>query len=422
MAMTAPLAPPMTASAAKPISTARLLGLVLPMAIAMYGAFQGGQFVLLPIQLQGLDARNKVFNLAVIVMGTAVSGALGMVGGGWATDVTRSRWGGRAPWMLAMAALSALLFLALGLQSSVPVVGALAVAFWFTTNFFQGVMLTVLTARTRERDRAFALALFAVAGPIGGLYGYNLAALVVGAAGYATLGAVFFALTLAFVTLAPEIDVPRLAPAKPAEPRQAARPDTAFASFRRRDFLLAFVFRLAIFAGQATVMNYLVYYLIDRIGLAALPSHSAEISAGQATSLRTLFTLIGLGLGMALVRRTSRRKIFLQVYALGMGAAMLAPVFEPSWRAVLAYSALGGLAWGLYSTVDLMLMNAVLPNPATKGRDLGMLAMAGALAQLIGPPLASALIDFVNYSALFEVGAIITLAGGLAAGFLKSVR
>jgi len=290
-------------------------------------------------------------------------------------------------------------------------------------NFFQSVILTVLTARTPERDRAFSLALFAVAGPIGGIFGYNLVAFVDGARGYMALSAVLLIFTALFLVYCPDTDHPSPGQAKAAAPPPAGRrPDTLFASFRRRDFLLAFIFRLALFVAQATILNYLIYYLIDRIGLRGLPGHNAEISSGDIASLRTICNLIGLALGMALVRKTSRRKIFLQVYALLMGAAMLAPVFWPSWTSVLIYGAVGGFAWGLYSTIDLLLMHAVLPNPETKGRDLGMLAMAGGIAQLFGPPLATVLIYYLDYSALFEAGAIITLAGGVAAGFLKSVR
>ena len=268
------------------------------------------------------------------------------------------------------------------------------------------------------------MALFAVAGPLGGIFGYNFVAFVDGAKGYMAFSAVLLIFTSLFLLFAPETArIRRARAAKRAAPLPAgARPDTLFASFRRRDYLLAFIFRLALFAAQATILNYLVYYLIDRIGLKELPGHSAEISSGDIASLRTICNLIGLALGMALVRRTTRRKIFLQAYALMMGAAMLAPVFWPSWTAVLIYGGLGGLAWGVYSTIDLLLMNDVLPNPATKGRDLGMLAMAGGIAQLFGPPLATVLISTLGYSALFEAGAIITLAGGIAAGFLKSVR
>jgi len=226
---------------------------------------------------------------------------------------------------------------------------------------------------------------------------------------------------LAYLVLAPEGE--NSTPPHPAEAAASpTRPDTAFASFRKRDFLLAYVFRLAIFSGQATIMNYVVYYMVDRIGLDAIPAHSAEIANGQIASVRTIFTLVGLALGMALARRTPRMKIFLQAYALLMAAAALGPVFHANWNMLLFYGALGGFAWGFYATVDIALMNVVLPNPATRGRDLGLLAMTGALGQLVGPPLASGLIHALGYSSMFEAGAILSLCAGLAAGFMKSVR
>ena len=403
-------------------STGRLLALVLPMAMAMYAAFQGCQYVLLPIQLQAIDAPHKVANMATIVAITAVTGALGMVAGGWATDVTRSRWGGRTPWLLAMGLASVALYLPFGFATSVGAVAFFAAALWFTLNFFQGAMLTVLPARVSERDRAFALAFFAVGGPIGGLAGYQVAALVGGAWGYIALATAFLALLALFLVFAPETEAERNRLAKTIVAAPDSLPSGTFASFRRRDFLLAFVFRLAIFSGQAAILNYLVYYLIDRIGLSAIPSRSAEIGVGQIAGMRTICTLVGLALGMVLVRRTANRKMFLQAYALVMGGAMLLPVFAPNWTSLLVYGGLGGLAMGFYSTVDLHLMSAVLPNPRTKGRDMGMLAMTGALGQLVGPPLASVAIQTIGYSAMFELAAFITLGGGIAAGFLRSVR
>jgi len=96
MALTAPLTTSLAADPAiRPVSTSRFLALVLPMAMTMYGAFQGGQFVLLPIQLQNVDPKGKVLDLAAVVVACAISGALGISGGGWVTDFTRTRWGGR---------------------------------------------------------------------------------------------------------------------------------------------------------------------------------------------------------------------------------------------------------------------------------------------------------------------------------------
>ena len=321
-----------------------------------------------------------------------------------------------------MGLASVALYLPFGFSDSVGAVAFYAGAFWFTLNFFQGAMLTILPARVSERDRAFALAFFAVAGPIGGLAGYQVAALVGVAMGYVALAAAFSALLAIFLIFAPETEAERHRQAKTVAVAPNALPRGTFASFRRRDFLLAFVFRLAMFSGQAAILNYLVYYLIDRVGLGAVPSHSAEIGVGQIASMRTIFTLVGLALGMVLVRRTTKRKMFLQAYALVMGGAMLLPVFAPTWTSLLVYGGLGGLAMGFYSTVDLHLMSAVLPNPRTKGRDMGMLAMTGALGQLVGPSLASVAIQTIGYSAMFELAAFVTLGAGIAAGFLRGVR
>src|SRR5579862_2240305 len=73
----------------------RLLIALMPMAMAMYGAFQGGQFVLLPAQIERIDPAGKIFDLTFIVVITAITGVLGITAGGTLSDLTETRWGRR---------------------------------------------------------------------------------------------------------------------------------------------------------------------------------------------------------------------------------------------------------------------------------------------------------------------------------------
>ena len=409
--------------AAAPPSLARLLALLLPAAMAMYGAFQGTQMVLLPLQLQGLDAAHKVVNLAGVTMLCAVTGVLGMTWGGAATDVTFSRWGRRAPWLAGMAAASSLTLVAIGWQSRLVAIAALCGVFWFTLNFYQGALLTVLPDRVSDAKRGFASSIFALAGPIGAVAGINAAAYLPGWPGFCALALAIGASAAAYLLLAPE--PPALAP----RPRDV-RADAAghglirrfLGSFRRRDFALAYAFRALMFTGQSTINNYLLYILQDHIGWQRLPGHSPEVAAGVVSTLRTVATLAAIGIGIVVARRTTRRKIFAQGYALAMAFAMLIPLFSPTWAGMLAFAGLGGAAMGAYSTIDLALMAHVLPDKRNAGRDLGLLAMAGAFAQLLAPPIGGAIIRFLGYDSLFLAGAAITIAAGLAAGFMRGVR
>jgi MFS family permease len=67
-------------------------------------------------------------------------------------------------------------------------------------------------------------------------------------------------------------------------------------------------------------------------------------------------------------------------------------------------------------------MSLVLPSKDSAGRDLAILAMAGAAAQFLAPLLGGGLIKFLGYDALFVVAAIITLIAGGVTLFVRGVR
>jgi MFS family permease len=89
---------------------------------------------------------------------------------------------------------------------------------------------------------------------------------------------------------------------------------------------------------------------------------------------------------------------------------------------MLIFAVLGGVAMGTYSTIDLTLMSSVLPNKSSAGRDLALLVMAGAAAQLVAPVIGGAAIRAFGYGDLFVVEALITLLAGAVTFFIRGVR
>jgi MFS family permease len=242
--------------------------------------------------------------------------------------------------------------------------------------------------------------------------------------GNAALAVLLLATTAAFVLFAREQPWPRARrPAEAKSPGSRLRLSWGlFRSFSSPDFSLAYAFRLLMFIAQYSITNFLFYILQDRIGVANLPSGNAQIAAGELNSLRTAATVVAIALGFALARRTERRKIFAQAYAVLMAAAMLVPVLSPTWIGMVAYGILGGVAMGLYGAIDLTLMSRLLPNRDSAGRDLALLVMAGASAQFVAPVVGGLLIKFMGYNALFLFAAVGTLAAGAVTFFIKGVR
>jgi len=402
------------------------MSLLLPTALALYANFQGLQQILVPVEVEAIDPGAKIGNVALITMICSVTGVLGLTAGGAASDATRSRWGRRAPWLVGMAIASAALTMGLGVQSGLAGICVFCGVLWFSLNCFQGALLAVTPDRVPDNRRGLASSIFGVAGPLGALLGVNLAAMAPSEAGHAALALLLVATTAVFVLFARES--PCLSPA-PQIRDEAKRPSrrlrmtwTLLQSFSSRDFSLAYAFRLLMFIAQFSINNFLLYVLQDHIGVANLPENNAQIAAGALNSVRTFATLAAICLGFALANRTERRKIFAQAYAVIMAVAMIVPVLSPTWFGMLIFGVLGGVAMGLYGSIDLTLMSRLLPNRDSAGRDLALLVMAGASAQFVAPWVAGVLIKSLGYDALFVFAALVTLLAGAVTVFIRGVR
>ena len=401
------------------IGVGRLLTFFLPMAFALYANFQGVQLILVPVQVEAIDPTRKIGNLALLTVFCAITGIAGLMAGGALTDATRSRWGRRAPWLAAMAIVSALLAVSLGLQRQLAPIAALYAALWFSLNFFQGGMLAVVPDRVPLDKRSLASSIMGVGAPLGALIGVNLVAWATGESGYAALAAMLVATTAAFTIFAREEAFRGPGASRRFKFSGALR---SLSGFRSRDFAVLFILRVTMFVAQFSINNYLLYILQDHIGVANLPAGSSRIAAGFLSSLRILVTVAVILVAGWIAGRTRRRKIFAEIYAFAMAAASVVPILSPTWPGMLLFAALGGVAMGFYSAVDLDVMAHVLPDKNASGRDLSVLVMAGAAAQLLAPVIGGGVIKLLGYDALFAFAALGALGVGAAALRLQGVR
>jgi MFS family permease len=193
-------------------------------------------------------------------------------------------------------------------------------------------------------------------------------------------------------------------------------------SFANWDFAAAFSARALVFLSQYVVSGYLLYALQDYVGSSGLPGGSAEVATGLFNTIRTIASVASLVATGWVLQRTELRRAFFVAYSILMAIGMAWAAISPSWAAMVGFAVLSGVAWGIFASVDLAIVSHVLPSRRSAGRDIGILAVASALPQLIAPGLGAAVIATFGYPWLFALGAALTISSGLVAMQLRSVR
>jgi MFS family permease len=102
-------------------------------------------------------------------------------------------------------------------------------------------------------------------------------------------------------------------------------------------------------------------------------------------------------------------------------AAILLAIW-PTWPVSLAAALLFGAGYGVYLAVDTALITQVLPAATDRAKDLGVINIATAAPQVLGPALAAPIVTHLGgYPALFTLTAVVTLLGAVMVVKIRSV-
>lgn len=110
-------------------------------------------------------------------------------------------------------------------------------------------------------------------------------------------------------------------------------------------------------------------------------------------------------------------------FVIGIGLLLIATA--GTFGMFLFAVAVFGFGEGLYLAVDVALAAAVLPDPETAAKDMGVLNIANALPQSLVPMLAPFVLAIGgggNYGALFLVGGIAAAVGAALVQLIRSVK
>jgi MFS family permease len=455
-----------SAALAEPVVPVRRswIGLLFAANLGLWMAFFTPVQILLPNQIAAIDATAKEDALGWVTgLGALVAIVVCPLAGAL-SDRSRPyllgrRYGRRHPWTLAGIVLSALSLAALANQHTIVGV-ALG---WAGAQIGLNVMLATLTAavpdRVPVRQRGLVSGWIGMPQALGLVVGAVLVTTVATGVpgGYLAMTAVLVVLTVWFPLLTPDDpltpEVPLtlgdpltpddpLPPAAatpaagtppagtpaagtpPAEvtpagiPGRAPRGESVWRTFRDHpDFAWAWGTRFLVQLGNAMGTLYLLYFLTDKVRV-----KDPEGSLLVLILLYTLGMVATAVVGGRLSDISGRRKIFViwSSVVITVAAALLA--VRPTWPASIVAAVLLGAGYGIYLAVDTALVTQVLPTAVDRAKDLGVINIATAAPQVLGPALAAPLVTHLGgYPVLYLVTALVTLLGGVMVVRIKSV-
>ena len=396
----------------------RLLSTLFASAGALFLFWAVLQSVFLALQIQRIDQDGAASGLALVIAIGAIGALVAAPIAGTLSDRTRTRIGGRAPWMLVGAVATCVLAILLATSSTIT---ELAI-YWLLIQISSNLIFTPIMAHIPERVPLARRGIFSAAVGLSNLTGVLLGQ-VLGAAfaqqlvlGYVVVSIILMMAVLAFVAVNRRSNI--------GEARPPFNLGTLLRSFwvnpvKYPAFGWTFLGRFLFLTGFFPLKVYLLYILQDYVGLGG--------SAVTNLPAVGLAAMAGAVLGTPLAGWASDRlgvtRPLIYLCSAIMVAAMIVPLVSPTYEGLIVYSFLVGAGFGGFASVDYVLITKVLPSQDDAGKDLGIINMTTTLSQTLGVGLAGAIVSMADsYAALFVMGIIFISLGSVCIMFIRGVR
>ncbi|MCU1507883.1 MAG: transporter [Glaciihabitans sp.] len=386
--------------------------------------------LLLPQQIEGIyNVANLPVAQSVLTFGviSGIAGAFALVAypvTGFLSDRTTSRFGRRRPWILGGTLVFAIGLYVLGAQTSILGVGI----FWVVSLTGFCIVSAAITATISDQvpvgQRGIVSGWVSAPQAIGTLAGLLLV-LILGLStflGYALVAVLLVVLVIPFVLTMP--DVPLRKQQRPRLSVGAVLSGFWINPLRFPDFGWTLTSRVLVNIGNALGTAMLFYFLEFGLGQ---EQAVAQDNLLILTSIYLLFFVVAALVFGRVSDRIGRRKFFVYVSAYLQGFAALLLAIVPDLSIAFAAAGLLGLGYGCFMAVDQALATQVLPDAHTRGKDLGIMNIATAVPQAVGPLLGGIVVATFpqfggGFSALFIASALLAAIGGFAIMPVKSVR
>ncbi|RXZ85126.1 MFS transporter [Agromyces atrinae] len=377
--------------------------------------------LLLPAQIDAQlhpdDWTESVFAFGAISGLAAVAIIIAYPLTGALSDRTTSRFGRRRPWILVGALVFAGALVALGFATDIVQIAL----WWILAMVGFCIMTAALTATISDQvpigQRGFVSGWLSAPQAIGTILGLVIVTefFTGPAAGYAVIAVLLIAFVLPFLT---RPDIPLDARTKTKLDARGILGSLWISPRKHPDFGWTLLGRILVNIGNALGTGLLLYFLMFE-----LDDPNAEENLIVLTLVYMVFVIIAALVLGRLSDRIGRRRAFVFVASALQGVAALLLAFVPSLPMAMVAAGFLGLGYGCFLAVDQALATQVLPDPASRGKDLGIMNIASAVPQAIGPLLgALAVVMTGSFTLVFVLAALCAFAGAAAVWRVRSVR
>jgi len=334
------------------------------------------------------------------------------------SDRTTSRFGRRRPWIFVGTLMFAVALIVLG-----PQTGLVAVGVWWTVALVGFCVLTAaLTATISDqvpvRQRGYVSGWISAPQAIGTILGLLLVTTIFTGRvrGYTTVAILLLALVLPFLLGTRDAALPRSE--RPAFSLRGLLAGFWVSPKQYPDFGWTLLSRILVNLGNAFGTTLLLYFLKYHVK-AADPDGSLLM-----LSVVYMFFVIAASLYLGrLSDRLGKRKIFVITASASQALAAILLAFIPNLTVATVGAGLLGLGYGCFLSVDQALATQVLPDPATHGKDLGIMNIATTVPQAVAPLAGAAIVAYAGgFGALYLIAGITSLIGALCVTPVKGVQ
>ena len=386
--------------------------------------------IILPRVFESIDPASKESMLGLVNIFGSVVALLANIVFGTFSDLTRSRFGKRTPWMVAGGLVTGLSIGAVSLTHSEPLI----IILWCCAQLGYNMMLApyVATMSDRVPDKFRGTVSSFMGG--GGVLGQTAGALVgsmlindiplgfsLGALGFGLVGIIVVGI---WPREASNLDEQRV----PLNLRNVLRAFVPPHGKGSGNFYYALLGRMMMVAGYQMITGYQLYivkyYVFSDSGLDAAGLSEAAAGVIAVMSVITMVaSLLAALVSGPISDRLAMRKIPVALASclFAVGAAM--PWILHSPMGMYLFAAIAGFGYGTYNAIDQALNVSILPNPKEAGKDLGVLNMANTLSSVIGSALTSTVVALTdNYQLVFPVCIVVVLVAAALIMRIRGVR